>query len=444
MSIWSRIFGGGRQKDDSSSIENWFREFGDQRTASGIAVNQQTAMQVTTVLACVRVRSQDVAKLPPHIYRLGTGGKRVEATDHFLYSIFRRPNDWQTWMEFCEQMQVAMLLRGNAYAVVLRNLRGKPVGMVPVNPANVSIWEAPGGQIFYQVVRIDLHLRAVLKDFPLMIPSDDIFHLRWASSNSLIGLSPIGLCAEAIGLAKGQERLAANLMGNGARPSGVLSTDKRLSDTAFKRLKSQWNTMHGGVENTGKTLVAEEGLKWNALTLSSVDLEFIAGRKLQVDEICRIFGVSPAKVGVFDSGVARGLDQIQLAHYTDAVHPDLVRWEQKLLFYFELGTDLEIYFDESELLRADMVARANAARVLQVSGIAMPNESRASFRLDPYPGGDVLLVPNNVVPLHLVGQKPGPGPGSDQTGATGDGGSGDPTQIDGADDPAQIDAPAGS
>jgi len=430
MSIWSRIFGGGRQKDDSSTIEDWFREFGEQRTASGIAVNQQTAMQVTTVLACVRIRSQDVAKLPPHIYRVGRDGKRTEAREHFLYSIFHRPNGWQTWFEFCEQMQVALLLRGNAYAVVLRDLRGKPVGMVPVNPANVSIWEAPNGEIFYQVIRIDLHLRAVLKDFPLLIHSDDIFHLRWASSNSLLGLSPIGLCAEGIGLAKGQERLAANLMGNGARPSGVLSTDKRLSDPAFARLKAQWNAVHGGVENTGKTLIAEEGLKWSALTLNSVDLEFIAGRKLQTEEICRIFGVSPAKVGVFDSGVARGLDQIQLAHYTDAIHPDLVRWEQKLGFYFELGTDLEIYFDESELLRADMVARANAARVLQVSGIATPNESRASFRLDPYAGADVLLVPNNVVPLHMAGQNTGPGPGSDQTGATGDGGSGDATLIE--------------
>lgn len=438
MSIWSRLFDR-TSKKSGVSIEDWFREFGENKTASGVRVNQSTAMQVTAVLACVRVRSQDVAKLPPLIYRWAADGSRVQATDHFLYSIFRRPNDWQTWFEFCEMMQIGLLLRGNAYAVVLRDGRSKPIAMIPINPSDVSIWEAPGGQIFYQVVRNSLHLRAVLRDFPLLIPSDDIFHLRWASSNSLLGLSPIGLCAESIGLAKGQEKLAANLVGNGARPSGVLSTDKTLGAVAFERLKAQWNAIHGGVENTGKTIVAEEGLTWQALTLNSVDMEFLASRRMQVEEICRIFGVSPAKVGVLDAGMARAFEQIQLAHYADSIHPDLVRWEQKFETYFQLEDSLQITFDETELLRADLLARANAARVLQVSGIATPNESRATFGFNPYrkrdssvpPDGDTLLVPANVVPIDLVGQViAGNGPGSDQTGAPADGGLGDPAMVE--------------
>lgn len=431
MNFWGRLFGRAAQKSTgSSSIENWFRAFAGRKTASGIAVNQVTAMQVTTVMACVRTQSQDVAKLPPMIYRLRSDGSRVEATDHFLHQIFRRPNGWQTWFEFAEQMQMALCLRGNAYAVVVRDGRNTPVAMIPISPDNVSVFEAPDGGIFYQVARGSPHQTAVLKDFPALISSDDVFHLKWASSNSLIGLSPIGLCAEAIGLGAAQERLAANLMGNGARPSGALTTDKRLADTTFARTRAQWETVHGGLENTGKTVILEEGLKWQPMTLNSVDLEFIASRKHQVEEICRIFGVAPAKIGVTDGGVARAFEQIQLAHYSDTVHPNLVRWEQKLEGYFDLPPDLDVEFDETELLRADLAARANAARVLQVSGIATPNESRKTFKLNPYDGGDVLLVPNNVVPLHMAGQSPGPGPGSDQTGAPAAGGSGDPAMVE--------------
>lgn len=435
MQLWSRIFGG--VKKSTGSIEDWFREFGQRKTASGIAVNQSTAMRVTTVLACVRVRSQDVAKLPPKIYRLAADGARAEARDHFLYTLFRRPNAWQTWFEFVEMMQMALLLRGNAYGVVIWDGRGRASAIIPINPDRVSLWQAPDGTLFYQVMRTGSHETAVLRDFPLLIPADDVFHLRGPSQNSLVGLSTISMAAEAIGLALGQERLAANLMGNGARPSGLLSTDNRLGDTAFERLKLQWNAIHGGVENTGKTVIAEEGIKWQPLTLNSVDLEFIAARKLQVEEICRIFGVSPAKVGVSDGGVARAFEQIQLAHYTDAVHPDLVRWEQKLVAFFGLGDDLEIQFDETELLRSDLAARANAARVLQVSGITTPNESRRSFRLNPYrprpagpPDGDTLFLPNNVVPIEKAGTVTGPGPGSDQTGAPAAGGSGDPAMIE--------------
>lgn len=435
MKIWERIFGGVKKSDNS--IEAWFREFGTSKTASGVAVNQSTAMRVSTVMACVRIRSQDVAKLPPKIYRLAGDGSRIEARDHFLYRLFRRPNAWQTWFEFIEMMQMAFLMRGNAYAVVIWDGRGVARALIPINPDRVSLWQAPDGSLFYQVMRTGTHETAVLRDLPLLISADDVFHLRGPSFNSLVGLAPIALASEAIGLAMGQERLAANLMGNGARPSGILSTDKTLGATAFERLKAQWNAIHGGVENTGKTVIAEEGIKWQALTLNSVDLEFIEARKLQVTEICRIFGVSPAKVGVTDGGVARAFEQIQLAHYVDAIHPDLVRWEQKITMFFGLADDIEVTFDETELLRADLVARANAARVLQVSGITTPNESRRSFKLNPYvtrpdtdPDGDTLFLPNNVVPIDKSGLATGPGPGSDQTGAPAPGGSGDPAMVE--------------
>src|SRR4051812_26749284 len=99
MGFWSRIASTLRRK---GSIEAWFQEFGyGGRTDSGVVVNQTTAMRVATVMACVRVCSEDVAKLPPRVYRLiGNDGTRKEAKDHFLYRIFRKPNSWQTWFEF--------------------------------------------------------------------------------------------------------------------------------------------------------------------------------------------------------------------------------------------------------------------------------------------------------------------------------------------------------
>jgi hypothetical protein len=95
---------------------------------------------------------------------------------------------------------------------------------------------------------------------------------------------------------------------------------------------------------------------------------------------------------------------------------------------------MDVSFDESELLRADLKARSDAARVLAVSGITTPNEARRGFRLNPYPGGDVLLVPANVVPIEMAGQAQAgggnpPGPGSDQTGAPAPGGDGDPAAV---------------
>lgn len=439
MGLLSRI--GSLFQREKGSIDSWHQAFGrDLATASGMSVNQTTAMKVTTVLACIRVRSQDVAKLPPKVYRVARDGSRQEARDHYLYRIFRRPNEWQTWFEFCEQMQMALLLRGNAYAVVTRDAAGIPVAMMPVNPDRVFIYESPvpDGSVFYQISRSSPFEVAALASFPDKISADDVFHLRWASSNSIVGLSPISLNAEAIGLARSQERLASNLMGSGARPSGILTSDKKLDDTAQKRLRASWASISGPhAERAGGTAILEEGMKWQALTLNSVDMEFIASRKLQIEEICRIFGVSPLKIGVLDAALGRAFEQIQLAHYVDAIHPDLVRWEDKMKHYFNLDLNIDIKFDETEILRADLLSRANAARVLQVSGITTPNESRMSFGFNPYksrpgaaPDGDTLFTPNNVVPIELAGQATGSGPGSDQTGAPAPGGDGDPAMIE--------------
>lgn len=431
MGLWQRLREAFRK--DSGSIEDWFDSYGStNRSNSGIAVNSATAMRSTVVMACVRVISQDIAKLPPHIYLKLPDGTRKEARNHPLHAIFQKPNSWQTWFEFCEQMQVALALRGNAYAAVRRDGRGKPIEMLPMNPDRVSLYEADGGHVFYNFSRFGLHETWAFSGFPQMIPAGDVFHLRWApGSNSLIGLSPIGLAREAIGYSLALEMHGANISGAGARPSGFLQTDKKLSKPTAEALAERWRAIHGGVANSGKTAVLEEGLKFSALTMSSVDMEYIASRKMQIEEICRAMGVSPAKIGVLDQ-VGRNFEQIQLAHLTDTVDPNTRRWTEKFAVYFELDPDeFVVEFDITQLLRADLVSRTNAARVTTMSGLTTPNEGRAGLGLDPREDGDILLVPANMVPIEEAGKNTmaasaPAAPGSDQTGAPAPGGDGDP------------------
>jgi HK97 family phage portal protein len=429
------LFGGLGSRLAKMSPEEWWDEFGTLgKTNSGIIVNDHSAMSVATVMACVRVSSEDPAKLPVNVYRKKQDGSRTPAKEHFLYRILQKPNEWQTWFEFMEFMQVGLRLRGNAYAAVLRNGRGVPLAMIPLHPDRVTVYEGQQGQVFYNVARFGMHETAMLSSFPLMIPSEDIFHLRWAaSSTTLVALSPIGLARETIGLALGQEMHAAKLIGNGARPSGVLQTDKKLSPDSAKKLAERWASLHRGSENSGKTAVLEEGLKWQALTMSSVDLEFIAGRRLQAELICQIFRVAPFKVGITTGVSAKNVEEVQLQHYTDTVHPDLVRWEQKFQTFFDLGEDIVVEFDVSHLIRADLAARANAARVLGMSAITTPDENRISFGFNPRGGAaDELYMPVNMATVENVAKGTAgkaPGLGSDQNGAPADGGRGDPAQL---------------
>lgn len=421
MGVWSRV--GAALGLKRSAADDWLAgkdlDFSS-RSATGIPINQQTALQATTAMSCVRILSEDVSKMGPGLFSRRPDGGRDVLSNHWLADLLWQPNDWQTWPEFCRQMVAAFLLRGNAFAVLVRDGRGQVTMMVPINPDRVALWESPDGSLFWMVTRAGLHELAVLRGQPLLIPYDDVFHLKDLSANGLIGLSPIALAREAIALSLAQEQQQARLMGNGARPSGILTTDKTLTKEVAARLKADWNELHGGLLNSGRTAVLEAGLKWQALSLSSVDLQFLQLRQFQVIEICRIFRVPPHMVGD-SSQRLMGSALVQLAqdyrNSTLTSHSDI--WERRLDLTFGLRRQgMFVDFDETTLLKADLTARYTAYRVGRLSGWLTTNEIRLAEGLDPKDGGDTLMQPLNM----------GPVDGSDMTGVAPDG-AGKPTET---------------
>lgn len=387
-------------------------------SATGIQINQQTALQASVVMACVRILAEDVSKMTPRLYSridlagYEKGARRV-VKNHPLAKLLERPNDWQTWQEFARQMVVAFVLRGNAYAVILRNRRGDPVMLVPINPDRVQLWEAPDGGLFWMVTRAGLHELWVLRNEPFLIPYEDVFHLKDLSANGLTGSSPIALAREAIGLALAQEQQYARLMGNGARPGGILTTDRPLSDKAAERVRDDWNKLNQGLVNSGRTAILEQGLKWQPISINAVDLQFLQLRQFQIGEICRIFRVPPHMVGDLSRGTFNNIVQ-QAQEYrnnTLTSHSDI--WEARFKFTFDLGPDLFVELDPSVALKADLTARYNAYRVGILTGFVRRNEARIAEGLDPDPDAEALLYPSNELESgtgsDLGGDNPGAG-----------------------------------
>lgn len=436
MGLWSRVWDAIVGK--SMSPDEWWDQFGPTSvSAGGMAVTQLTALQVSTVQACVAIRAEDVAKLPVHVYRrLGNGGRQI-VTDHPLEKVLQSPNSYQSRFEFVEQLQVSILLRGNAYAAILRDGRGRVTDLIPINPDRVFIYEATGGQVFYNVARRGPHDAAVLKSLPLMIPAEDMFHLRWmALDNSLVGASRINLAREAIGLALSQQELAGRLSANSTNLGGVLTTDQKLTDAAAARLKASWKERQQGLRNAGETAVLEQGLKWQATGMTAKDAEMVAGREFQVPEIARLFRMPLHKIGVLDAIAAPSMEQLDQDYMNSVVSSDLGRWEAKLEHTFGLADDgLFVQFDVTGLLRANQSARFAAYRTGIVGMFMKPNQARRAEGAwadgwEDDPNGDKLYQPTNVAELGFEPAGKETGPGSDVTGAPAPGGHGDPAAVD--------------
>lgn len=401
MGILSKLFSRGVEKSAAGTPSaGLIPPLGGIQSATGLLVSQATAMTVSTVYTCVTIRSRDVARCAPSLYREAADGSRTPVTDHPVSRLLRRPNRQQTWFEFAQQMHAAWLLRGNAYAVILRDRRGRPAELVPVNPDGVMVLEAADGSVFYQVNRIGLSQMAVLRDLPMAIPADDMLHIRDLSFNILVGASRIGLARETIGVAQAQSQQAARFAGNSSNPSGILKTAKTLSDGAVKRLKAQWDAFTSGIQNTGKTAVLEEGLEWQRLQLTAADMDFIKSREFEVGEVARWFQMPLYKLGIMLPSQGQNGVQQQQSYVNDTIMPDLDMWEQRVARAFDLDLEgIGVDLDENRLLRADVQTRYNNYRVGILSGFMAPNEARRAENLAPVEGGEQVMFPVNMAAI---------------------------------------------
>jgi HK97 family phage portal protein len=410
--IWRQT----RSDDTTADALLWGDQLWSVPSSAGVEINQQTALGAAAVMACVQMLTEDVAKLPTRLERKAADDSRQVVTDHPLAELLEEPNEWQTPLEFKEMVQVGLVMRGNGYAAILRDYRAKPKKLVPLNPDRVALWESPDGALFYRVTPFGLHEMAELRDMPFLIPAADMFHLRGLSVNGLMGASRIAVARDAIGLALAQERIAAQWIGAGSKPSGVLSTDQKLDKATVDRLRERWKEMSGGLINAGKAAIFEAGLKWTPLQLSSQEMEFIAGRAFQLQEIARMFRIPPHMIGELSRSTNNNIVQQAQEYINYTLTGYTTRWKQKLSKVFDLRKDgIEVVHDFSEIGRADIVARYNAYRVGIMSGFLKPNEARVDDGRNPDPEGDKLLQPMNMSEMGSQSS----GTGSDTGGGSG-------------------------
>lgn len=424
MGLWSRLteyaFGEDAPVKRSADEDSFFWAGSNYSVPSvtGIQINQWSALNSSGVIAATTMLTEDVAKLPWTLMRNAHGEQQKEAQDHYLYDLLQEPNEWQNDLEFREQLQIGLILRGNGYAPMIPNARGVPTQLIAVNSDWCALWEAPGGELFYRVTPQGLHMRSVLNQHPFfratgMFPATDMLHIRGFSVNGLLGASRITLARETIGLALAQEQQAARWMGNAAKPSGMLTTDQKLGKDTAERLKSDFKQAMTGLQNSGKIIVGEQGLKFEKFGLTAGDVEFIASRKFQLEEIARIFRIPMHMMGELTRSTNNNISQQAQEYINYTLTGYTNRWRAKMRQTFGLRKqNLSVEFDYRALTQADMTSRINNWRTMVMSMLGTPDEGRIELGLPPM-GGDAakLQHPSNMA-----------AGGSQSTGTTGDGG----------------------
>ena len=368
-------------------------------------ISADAALRLSAVWACVRILAETLASMPFCMYRVKTNGAKKYITDHPIARLFNKaPNAFQTPFEWREMLQAHLALRGNAYNQIMVDRKGVIIALLPMHPDRVKIEMLDGGEYRYRV------RQASGQD--LVLTRGEVWHLKGMSFDGILGLNPIELARDAVGMGLSAQEYGARFFQNDARPGGVIEWDGGTfkDQTARQLWLASWQTGQGGV-NRGKTAVMERGMKYKEIGLNNSDAQFIEARKFQVTEIARLFRVPPHMIADLDRATFSNIEHQSLEFVLHTMTPWAERWESSIetSLLLESEGDLEIEFDFSSLLRGDHAARSAYLNSGIMTGWLTRNEARLTEGRDPLPGLDVPLQPLNMAPAGQLPKDPNSG-----------------------------------
>ncbi len=354
----------------------------------------------TWVYTVVRKRAKATARLPLKVYLRGEDG-RDDARDADYALLLRSPNPRMNTFTFWEWVSSTLDIYGEAILLKVRGAGGRPKELWPAHPANISV-ENHDGEFVYVYTAGGIATGAS----QLIIPERDIVHFKTFNPDTTTrGLSPLEPLRQTLVNEDAMRRSSSAFWQNAARPSMYLSHPNVLGDAAAQRLKSQWDSIHSGVDNFGKTAILEEGMEPKMLSLSPEEAQYIDSKRLNREEVCAVYDVPPPVVHILDRATFSNITEQMRSMYRDTMAPHLSQLEATLDQQLrpEFSDDsLYAEFLMDEVLRGSFEARATAYQQADYMTVA---EKRRAENLPFVDGSDVILVNGAYVPLALAGQR---------------------------------------
>jgi len=351
-----------------------------------------------TVRACIMAKQKAAIECP--IILVNEKGEAVE--NHPILALLNKPNPMQSWEKFLTQMIGSHDIAGEGD--VLKIGIGQSVELWPLRPDWLEITTfSMGLPVTCSYTPSDTYEESTVKQYQfseLMI---------WAEYNPLFrwrGLSPLYSAAYSIDTLNEYAKSNKAMLENGMTPSGVLWTDSEVSDTSFNRLQEQFNGKYAGAKNSGKPMILDGGLKWQGMSFSPRDMEFVSGKRLSQLDVCQVLRVPPQIIGIEGSQTFANYEQARAAFYEDEVIPMVNGLLSELLGFlrkdFKIPPTYKLIVDTDGITALEP-RRAERNKVIDGLTSLKVDEKRAAMGYESAEGGDVILVDSNKIPLDMAG-----------------------------------------
>jgi len=272
-------------------------------------------MRNPVVYRSVRMIAEAAASLPMLLY---DGARELDR--HPLLALLRRPNATQAGADFLEALYGHLLVAGNAYVERVA-IEGEVRELHALRPDRVRVvTDAAGWPAAYEYTANGRTLSFAQEGIPPPVLHVALFH----PLDDHYGMAPLSAAHRSLDLHNAAAEWAKALLDNAARPSGALVYEgegEALSEEQFERLRQELEANFSGVANAGRPLLLEGGLRWQAMSLSPRDMDFLDARHAAARDIALAFGVPPMLLGIPGDNTYSNYAQANLAFWRQTVLP---------------------------------------------------------------------------------------------------------------------------
>lgn len=359
-----------------------------------VTVEFDSVLAYHAVFSCTSLIANDFGKLATLLYEWDESDKIWIETESAAFSpVLRKPNKYQTFVQYKEFYMMSKLLRGNVYCLKQRDARGIVVAMYVLDPTRVKPLVTPDGSVYYQLGADNLTNGEI--DVEKVVPASEIIHDRInCIYHPLVGESPIFACGLAAMQGLAIQKNSTRFFGSMSRPSGILTAPGHIKKATAERLKEHWQSNYGG-ENYGKVAVLGDDLKYQPISVSAEDAQLIEQFQLTAKIICSCFHVPPFKIGLepVPAGNAELANQIYL---DDCLSSHIEQYEAVTDDALGIGrgnkTDSGKIFgvglDLDGLHKMDDKTQTEVLSQQVLGALRSPDEARQKLDLPKVPGGE--------------------------------------------------------
>jgi len=361
---------------------------------------KETYMKNVIAFRCMDLLAKSIASVPWKLFRKTTDG-RIEVDNHPVASLLERPNPSESFNYLMIKYAVYLQIAGNSFWERVTPMSGPnkeiPKELYVLRPDKFKIiLNERGGLSGYQ------YNGGINFEVDPVTGKSDILQVKlFHPLDEFWGLSITEPASREIDSSNEAKEFNMKMLQNEGRPGMIATVEGKLPPEQFDRIEKILNDKYGGALNAGKTMILEAAKKITVTPYSwnPKEMDFIESNRELSRNICLAYGIPPMLLGIPGDNTYSNYKEARQAF-----------WEETVLFYLNLfrGEFNNWVFETEDDLGIDYILKDIPAfadkrnemwKRAQESDFLTINEKREMVEKDPTPGGDVILVPANMIPL---------------------------------------------